>query len=212
MQCLAQRLQGRIPGLIRELEGSIVHSQCPVGAQVEKSLHRLGRVHVLGLHEPAGLIGTNWQQGHVGGTQTLAHLCKQRAVAGVTGEEHRACGALQPESRPQGLAGVVDSASGPMLCRCGRHCDRCVLASLPPVQFHDTPAGDAGLFDDVGVVERRNDHRLMRRLQRLQRGQVQVVIVVVRDQDQVNGWQITPSHRRRMHPGRSCPLHGGAAF
>ena len=63
LQGVGQRDERRIDRFVGELEGAVMVGERQLGAAVDKRPDRLGRVHVLVLHEPTRLIGADRQDG-----------------------------------------------------------------------------------------------------------------------------------------------------
>ena len=118
----ARRLVERFVG---EREGAPVDADRASGGEVEMDLHRLGRVDVLLLHEPARLVGADRQQRQVEAAvrrslaagEARADIGEVLRVAGVAGEEGLEVGREHGVAAPERLHPVGERASGPMLRR-----------------------------------------------------------------------------------------------
>jgi hypothetical protein len=104
---LPQQRGRLVEGLVGQLEGAPVHGEEVPGAQIEEGLDGVLGVHVLGLHEPPGLVGADGQHRDVDRADPLA----DELEAGEVGRVPRVVGP-QP-------AGLVDKAAPQGLVRIG---------------------------------------------------------------------------------------------
>src|ERR1019366_6829853 len=84
-----------------------------------------------------------------------------------------------------------------------------------PVQLVAAICGYAKTFKDVAYAERGNPARLSQAFlprKALNRACAEVVVVIVRDEDDVDRWQIFECKRRRVKALRTGPLCRGCAF
>jgi hypothetical protein len=80
---------------------------------------------------------------------------------------------------------------------------------LPPVEF---ACFDAVPGQDARVAQQRHETRRMPALQFAQAGDVHVVVMIVRQQDDVRTRQIGKRDARRARAPRTCPGHRGASL
>ena len=162
-------------------------------------LHRLGRVHVLLGHEPARLVGADRDEGDVEAAAQRRRLARREPfadvgevfrVAGVAGEEEMQVGREHREAAPERLESVVQPAPRPVLHGGQHHLDRPRGAGdrvgLPPVELDH--AVDAALRQPRLEAQRHDEERRSAGLrgQRADARVVEVVVVVVRDQHQID--------------------------
>jgi hypothetical protein len=138
---VARRLVERLVG---ELERAPVDAERRARAQVAVREHRLVRVHVLELHEPARLVGADRQQGEVEAAargEARARVGEVGRVAGVAGEVDVEAGREQRVAAPQRAHAVVEPAARPVLHRREHDLHRALGGPdgrrLPPVELDD---------------------------------------------------------------------------
>ena len=167
---LADRL---VDTLRRQLKGPEVHRDAPGGTEIEVCLHRLRRIHMDVLHEPARLVGADGQEREVYRRQAGPDLAEVGAVAGVAGVEDAPAADLDQESSPERAVTVERGAGGEVL---GRG-DGDGAVGLPPVQLDD--ARGAGRAKQPGVAERCDELGMEALLEPAERPQIAVIVVVV---------------------------------
>ena len=138
---LIQRAERLVQTFSRELEGAKVHPDAHRDLEIDVRLHRLGRIHVNRLHEPARLVGANWQECQIDCAERAANLVKETSVARVACEVDPAISGREQESAPQGAIAIERAAGGEMLRRRQRDGHWRLRAGLPPIEFLD--ASDA---------------------------------------------------------------------
>src|ERR1700730_2519315 len=147
--CLIERLVQRhhrcVDRFIGQWIGAVMMRERLRRAAIGQRFYRVRRVHVLILHEPARLIGTDRQDCEPQWTMRLRDTAKMLAVAiaGIADDVELACGSLQHKTRPQRLVAVEQAARRPMPCRHQRHRDA------------------TAEFDAVAPVERLGTDRLV---------------------------------------------------
>ena len=151
--------------------------------------NRLGGVHVHRRHEPARLVGTDWQQGNIWRTQPGADRRPMRTGPAIAGEEHPALvsGGLQHEAAPERSIAIKRCACGEMPGWRRRDAQASNHDVLPPIQLSRL---DPMPGQDLGIAEQGHDMRVMAALDLAQARQVHVVVVVMRQQDQVRARQV----------------------
>ena len=109
-----RRLVDRFVG---ELERAPMVAERLLGADELKTLHRIVRVHVLRLHEPARLVGADGQDARGAARRSARAPPKDRAVAEarVADVVDRARGRREHEGAPQRHAPVVHAARRPVI-------------------------------------------------------------------------------------------------
>ena len=114
------------------------------GAERLERLHGVLRVHVLLPHEPARLVGSDGQEGHVGDAKFFADEGEVPGQAGIRREEDaRASGGSgpEPEAAPERAVARAGGAEGPVLRGGEGGVPGAVAAvdgaGLPPVEFRD---------------------------------------------------------------------------
>ena len=120
--------------------------------------------------------------------------------------------ALDHPAAPQGLVGVEQRALAPVLHRHQGEPQRARLARLPPVELLD--ALDALVVEPALETERHEEVRAARRhrCQALDGGEVEVVVMVVRDEHQVDWRQLGDVDRQRHDALRPGERHRGRAL
>src|SRR3974377_1864127 len=100
---------------------------------IDKSLDRLGWVHVLVAHEPTGLVSTDRQNGKLERPVAFARTAEIPAVAiaRVSNEIDASAGRLDHERRPERHVAVRQIARRPMLRSNKRH--RTPATDLNPI-------------------------------------------------------------------------------
>src|SRR5580704_6989255 len=101
-----QRAQWFVDALGGHLEGAEMHTDALGCLKIQVRLHRLRRIHVNDLHEPARLIGTDRQQCEVDWTEPLPDVVKEGGVRGVAGEKYARAAWRQHEPTPQGAVSI----------------------------------------------------------------------------------------------------------
>ena len=102
----------------------------------------------------------------------------------------------------------------PEKCRAGRadQGEFVDLRVLVPVEFDDALVGNAPITQVRTDTERNDERGPLAASQRDDGVDVEVVVMVVADDDRVQGRQRFQRHRRRMHPRRADDVRGRAAF
>ena len=183
--------------------------------QVAAGLDRLFRVQVMGAHHGLGFIGADRNHGQVEGTQRRPNLDESRKITGVAGEVEAPIGRDQNPRRPECASCVSQPALTPVLRGNADDPDAGDRARLAPVELihgHDTVVAQ-----QATVAEGHQESSLRRTpSEAFDGGQIEMVVVVVRDGDDVDRWQgiecdpgfdITPRTEpaqgaRRLRPDR----------
>ena len=190
-------------------------------------LHRLGRIDVLLLHEPARLVGADRQQRQVEAAirrsvaagEARADVGEVLRVAGVAGEEDlevgREHGVAAPERRhPVGERAARTNAA-PARTRSRRRPTLAVCHQSSSTALSMPASGEPGLD-----AERHDEQRRAAGLggERLDRRRIEMVVVVVRDQHRIDARQLgrgrapagPPASGRRTTPARRAPDSTGS--
>ena len=190
------RLVVRLAG---EREGAPVHAEQAGGAQVQRGLQRLLGRHVHGPGDVARRVGSDRQRGQVERPEPVAGLREVAVVAGVAAEVE----ALRAEHRPRGpeATALVDGGA-PAAVLGGRAHHRQPLDRdrLSPVELHRV--GDAAIGEPGLDAERHDEEWIERPGQAAHGGLVEMVVVIVRDQDEVDGRQVV-----ERDAGRRVAVH-----
>ena len=189
-------LHGGRPGVEGEVEGRPVDRQQHLAAQLEMGAHGLRRIHVY--VGPAHVVGTDRQDRQVEGTEPLPELGERRGVAAVAAEEHPVPRTGDHPRGPQG--GVVGERATGEVPRLGAgQGDPAELVRLVPVQL-DHERGRHPPAAQVGAdAERDHEHRRLGRAgEDVDRGDVEMVVVVVGDQHDIDAGQLGQRDRHRV--------------
>src|ERR1700687_5443666 len=131
------RDERRVDRFIGELKRAVMMRQRLPCAAIGQRLYRVGRVQVLVPHEPARLIGADWEDRQPQRTMRLRDAAKMLAVAiaGIADDVDLARRRLHDKTRPQRLVAVEQSARRPVPGRHQRHRDATPeLDALMPVE------------------------------------------------------------------------------
>ena len=154
---------------VGELKRAPMHGDASAGADIAVDLHGLGRVAMLGAHEPTGFVGTDRHEGEIRLAETISDFGeKSGVVTGVTDKIEALFSCLEVKTAPQTAAAASSQSVAPMLGR--RDGDGqvwCVWVVLPPVEFYNAVRCEARSGEQVAVAERREGE------------QIAVVVVIV---------------------------------
>jgi hypothetical protein len=196
-----------IVALVRETERTpVMTDRLPRTAQAE-GFDGLGRVHVLVFHEPARRVGPDGQQRQPQPRMRPGHLAE--GVAGAEGrvahEVNASIRRLDHERRPQCVPPVIEPARRPVVRPVEMNDDARIQANtVTPVAALDGN-GVVGAADDGIVAERHDDAGPVSAPETRERAEVHVVVVVVADEDRVDGRQVVEGDAGRgvsRRPGK----------
>jgi len=160
-------------------------------------------IHVLITHEPARLVCADGQESQVHRAEAGANLTEVFPVTGVAGEINLSRADLHDESAPERCdCGFRGPRVDQVLRR--RHSDggRRGIDGLPPVELINSAQPKA--FEEGAVPKARDEVRRVHGFQSNQCFDIQVVVVIVRDEDHMNRRQIgkglVPESRTRRGP------------
>lgn len=193
---------GRVfEAVIGEGEGAPVHADAGAGAEVAVDLHGFGGVAVLFFHEPAGCVGADGNEGEGGGVEVLADVDEHLVVeGGVAGEEDGSVGRAEEEAGPEASVARAAEAVAPVAGGCGGDLQAGGRGvRLPPIEFDDAVGGKTGGAEERDVAERSDGERGVAAPEFFQRGVVAVVVVVVAEQDDVDGGKVGKRDAGRTH-------------
>src|SRR5438874_199941 len=179
-----------IHGLIRELERPPMDGHHQLRAKPAECLNRFRGMHVEIAHEPAWLVRADGQECEIERTAALGDSRKLRMVAGVAREENTAAIVRgERPAAPQRFAAIDERATAEVLRRYARDVQVIDVRGLPPVQlareFCSAPA-------HKGFESQRNEPRRLwkRARERPNRTVIEMIVVVVRLQNDVDGRQV----------------------
>ena len=197
-----RKFTGRIfEAVVGEGESAPVHADAGVCAEVAVDLHGFGGVAVLFFHEPAGGVGADGNEGEGGGAEILTDVDEHLVVVGgVAGEEDGSVGRAEEEAGPEASVARTAEAVAPVAGGGGGD----VQAGgrgvrLPPVERDDAVGGKAGRAEKRGVAERSDGERGVAAPEFFQRGVVAVIVVVVAEQNDVDGGKVVEGDAGRTH-------------
>jgi len=200
--------------LVREPEGAPVKAKSRSGVQNAQRPHRILRIHVMRRHEPAGFVGADGQKGNVEARMPGCNGLKVPAATqpGIAGKIDRMTATAHHKGGPERMIAVVGGPGGPMMSRfnerlkTGSECN----AFAPIQRCH----GDACVMspDDGVVAERGHDLRLIASPEPHKGRQVEVIVVVVRDEHRIDPGQPVEWDTWRIVPPWSCKRHGAGAL
>ena len=165
----------------------------------------LGRVDVdVG---PELVVGADGNDGEVEGPHPGADLGEAARGARVAGEVGRVLRASHRPPRPQGL-GLGETATGVVPSRGARQPDAAHLELVEPVEGRDALARHPPGAQVCVDPERHDVARAVGGFEKGDRGLVEVVVVVVRDQYGVDRREVLDLSRHGMEPPRTGEADG----
>src|SRR5262245_39954589 len=192
-----QRLRGLAPWMKREIERRPVDwekrtaPKQPVRTQGVKGPH----VDVT----PRGVIRTDFERDRVEGTETSRDLRILPSESGVGTEEEGVSCSPQMERRPQRRVAILETSAREMLRRRGGDRHALHVGTFPPVELRDAFRREAPSLEPLTDPERGDDGRRRLRLGECEdRGPIEMIVVVVRDDQCVELRERCKRCRRRM--------------
>jgi hypothetical protein len=206
-----QRLGRLVPGMHGQAEGAPVHRQEGTAAEQRPGLDRVRRPEVD--VPPGRMEGADLEHHEVEGTEALADVGVLRRETGVAAEEDMVARRADRHRRPQRRVAVLQPAAGEVLRRRGGHHELGAgqRVRFPPVELGDAFRRHAEGFEVRADAERGDEGHVAVPGQRADGRIVEVVVVVVRDDDEVDGRQRVQAHRhglKALRPGH--PRRRGA--
>jgi hypothetical protein len=154
---------------------------------------------MLRLHEPARLVGPDRERCQADGAEGLARVTEEPAVAvaGISNMIDRAGRRGDDEGGPQSLASVKQATGRPVIGR--REVDSYAVASVmglsPVIGLYRRRRRNGSV-----VAKRRDDRRLPAAGDLAQRGRIEMVVVSMRDHQQIDGRQCVEGDAGRIDP------------
>ncbi len=170
------------------------------GAEVALNGERLCGRGVDRAHEPLRPVGSDRNHRQADPREPLSDPAEDGGVAGIAREERVAGGAREDKPAPERPVAVPQAAAREVLD--GRGGDRQRLREprlLPPVEFRDR--FDSIAFEQAPIAEPGHDGAAMPAQQLVQRGEIEVIVVVMADRDRVERRQV-------FHPDAGRPVTG----
>jgi len=189
---LSNPLGWRVNGVIRELKGAMVNGDTGLCCQDLVGPDSFIGGHVDRRHEPARLVGSNWQQRQAGRSEALPDVTEVLTESGVTGEIDHAPGGFDHVATPQRPVAIEHSASGKMQRRHAVDLASGEWKRMAPVQFLDRAdvlrsqqGCDSGRDDELGRSTIRQPAQAVK---------IQMVVVIVTNEHDVDSRKIFESH------------------
>ena len=200
---IQQRLRGLIPGVHCQAERAPMHRQKRSAAEQGQCLERVFRpeVHVA----PGRMERANFEHDQIERPKPFADDSIFSREARVAAEEHRVTWRSDYERRPQGAVTVVQSAPRKVLRGRSGHRELGVRRPVrfPPVEFDDALGTHAPRLEMRADPERRHERHVA--LRELADGRVvEMVVVVVRDDHEIQRRHGAKRHRHGLEPLGTC--------
>jgi hypothetical protein len=204
-----QFMNGLIQRIVGQREGSPMHPHAALGAKIQVDLQRFVQIDVLLLHKPARQTSADGDERKVEAAalprrvarrQPLPGIDEVPAVACVAGEEPMKIRAQCRPGAPQRAVAVAQAAARPVLRGSELKFHAAVHMPFPPVELHGP--GDAEPLHPRLQPQGHEVERRPARLpcQRLHAAAVEMIVVIVRDQHDIDVRQILERNARRLHP------------
>ena len=175
--------------------------------QVLVDPHRLLRVHVDPLHEPARIVRPNRNHHEIEWAVSSADVIELRMVGRIGSEEDAFPPHLEREPAPQCLIAIAEPSGTEVSGGNGRDAEVAHDRVVPPVQLDDRARAPPA---DVGPESKRDDPRRVRvsPSQLPDRWLIEMIVVAVREQNDVQWRKVIDRHRRIHDAARTGPLNG----
>jgi hypothetical protein len=162
-------------------------------------------------HEPARFVGTNRQHHQIECAETCPDFRECGMQRGVSREKDaRAIGVNDPAA-PQRVVAIADPPGAEMLRRRARGAEGWCLERLPPVTFDDVP--DTKGLQQWAQSQRAEPWRIGEAAgDAADRGRIEMVVVIVREQDNVEWRKSVEVQPRRHQATRTEPLQRRRTF
>ena len=139
-------------------------------------------------HDRTGQIRSDRNGGQVERTQAIANLLEDRIIACVSSEKDSLRVSGHSPRAPKPLVPIPESTAREMLSRETGHGETFDPSALPPIQlFH---LRDADLHKPRFESQGDKKYRMVQLGQSSDCFQIKMIIVIMRDKDQINGGQI----------------------
>ncbi len=203
-----------IDALVCEPKSSPMKPKGGSGFENTERANRFFGVHVLGSHEPAGLIGADRQEGDIQTAMTGRDVMKVPAA----GEARIACKVngttctAQNEGCPERMISIVGGPSRPMMGWLGESQNTgCEFDAVAPIQtrYRDVRV----LCADDGVIPERSQNSWLVAFPETHKSwDIQVIVVVMRDQHRIDAGQVIERNAGRVVSSRPCKRHRAGAL
>ncbi len=192
-------------GFIGELKRAPVHAEAEARLQIAMDLDGIGWVDVLSAHEPARFVGSNGKERHIRRAEARVDVFEKDGM--IAGGEVKA--APKPSASRSGEAvapvlcrrqrqgratsgsvrwGVATSVgAGLVVCRAIGTKRQVEGVGLPPIELHD--AADSCALQKPAITERSHRQGGVCAGETRERGQIAMIVVIVAEQDGVDGRQ-----------------------
>lgn len=164
------------------------------------AFHGFCRVLVLALHEPARLVSAERQ---VGQTETPVFfgggmIVETPVKTGIAYMVDLATGRFQNKGRPQRHAPIIQPARRPVVARLEMDFDSGTnLKHIAPIARGNLRCLNPGADDNI-IAKRRDEVGFVVNVKLLQRLQIQMIIMIMRDQHEIDRRQICKLHTGRI--------------
>src|SRR5262249_19251274 len=148
-------------------------------------------------------IGANRDGREIERSEAGARLLEAIEVPGVAAEVEAAARADDGPGRPQTTVPVPWRALREVLGGNADEAEAAIVFRLPPVLLLDSR--DAVVGEPLGETERHQEERSGRRSQLRDRRQIEMIVVIVRDDHNVDARKIAEGHSRRPEAARPRP-------
>src|ERR1700722_19086136 len=156
--------------------------------ELDVRTHGIIGIHMLITHEPARLVGANWQQSQIHAAEARVDVSEVLPVASVTREVTLPSVRAHDKSAPKTAVAVSRTACRPVLRRCHDHFRLRNLRALPPVELTDAVQAEA--LEEGTIARARDEGRRVAGFESQQCRDIKMVIVIVADEYDVNRRQI----------------------
>lgn len=220
--CLPPRFSEKARWLIQRLVGKT--ESAPMGRDEDAVVCRRARsadlkvggnrflgTHMYGLHEPARLISADGENRRIKRSQATSNLAELGVETRVTAKENSMAADADDPPAPKCGVSVPWITPGEMLRRSApcRWCSR--VTRLPPVHLDDV--GRASFFQKITDAEGGKPFRARKSRNNATHCLIiEMIVVVVRDENCVDGRKLLEEHTRRRVSPRSGKLNRGSPF
>lgn len=185
--------EGRfVDSFVGESKGCPVHACGLLAASVEEGLDGLGGVHVHGVHDGTGRIGTDRDHREIDGAMGLAEFLEGGAIGGIADVPDFGVGAFEEKTAPMREVAIKGGSGGKVLGGgCGDGQGFIPLVGAEPWDFSDVvetiflEKGGESLGAEEGCVAADG----------VEGGEVEVVVVRVGDEDGINWGEVGDGER-----------------
>jgi len=190
---------------IRLVERSPVNRHEVLAFELTESTEGFVWVDVDLCHEPPRLVGTDGHEDQLWGSEALPNQAEVLPIAGIAPEVDAMFRAFYVPACPQSPVTVCQTAPGEVACRGAVETHTGVLHELPPVQFHDSATSPPA--HKLSNPSWHKEKRVGMAYEELHAGFVQMVVVVVRDQHDMDSRELFRLERQGDQPAWSGKAH-----